>query len=65
MIYFKNLNKVKNRTESHFSSGFPTPTLVPTEVAAHGFLCIHKSLQFGGQQFALEPHFSYESKKSC
>ena len=42
--------------------------LAPTEVAAlvnHDSLYVPVGLQFWGQQFALGPHISDRSKKSC
>ena len=57
----------------NYSSGFPTSAQVPAMVSAYGFLfnklpfshCAHLSLQYWGQHFALWPHFSDRSKKSC
>lgn len=54
------------------TSNFSTLAVVPTEVSAHEFLTwklwfsvfTHLSFQFWGQQFALCPHFCYQSKKS-
>lgn len=49
----------------NYSVGFPSPVLVPRIVTEVVILYVHLSLQFGGLQFALRPHFSDRSNKNC